>query len=45
MQAHFLLAQSRKLHNYRMWKKREVKVIAPYKILVVRTYILKFLAH
>ena len=43
MQAPFQLTKSRKLYNDSMWKKEEVEVIPPYKIVVVRTCILKFL--
>ena len=43
MQAPFLLTQSKKLHNDSMWK--NLKVISPYKIVVVHTYILNFLTH
>jgi hypothetical protein len=43
MQAPFQLTKSRKLYNDSMWKKKEVEVIPPYKIVVVRTCILKFL--
>jgi hypothetical protein len=42
MQAPFQLTKSRKLYNDSMWKKK-VEVIPPYKIVVVRTCILKFL--
>ena len=52
MQAPFLLTQSRKLHNGSMWKikiknkKIKMKVIPPYKIIVVvRTYILNFFTN
>jgi hypothetical protein len=44
MQPPFLLTQSRNLHNDSMWKKK-LEVIPPYKIVVVRTYILIFLTH
>jgi hypothetical protein len=42
MQAPFQLTKSKKLYNDSMWKK-EVEVITPYKIVVVRTCVLKFL--
>ena len=46
MQAPFLLTQSRVLHNDSMWKKeKKKKVIPPYKIVIVCTYILNFLTH
>ena len=41
MQPSFLSTQSRNLHNDSMWKTK-LKVIPPYKIVVVRTYILSF---
>ena len=44
MQAPFLLIQSRKLQNDSMWKKK-LKVIPPYKIVVVRTCILNSLTR
>jgi hypothetical protein len=44
MQPPFLLTQSRNLHNDTMWKKK-LEVIPPYKIVVVRTYILIFYTH
>jgi hypothetical protein len=44
MKPPFLLTQSRNLHNDSMWKKiKKLEVIPPYKIVVVRTCILKFL--
>ena len=43
MQAPILLTQSRKLHSDSTWI--ILKVEPPYKIMVVRTYILNFLTH
>jgi hypothetical protein len=43
MQAPFQLTKSRKLYNDSMWKQRRSGSNTPYKIVVVRTCILKFL--
>ena len=40
MHASILSTQSKKLHNNSMWKKIESNT--PYKIVVIRTYILNF---